>query len=422
MLMMMLVVYLAPFYASEMGMELAAIGGIFFVARLFDAVIDPVVGNLSDLTRSRFGRRKPWIAVGTPILMVALYFFFQPPVGISLTYLAISAIVFYTAITIVQIPYLSWGAELSRDYVQRIRVNGYRETGTMIGILLVASIPLFFLRNTDPTVSDIVRVFTYVVLVLLPITVLPALLAAPQGVTLDTPRLGLFKALYTLRVNKPFMRLMLASLFIWTGGHIYNASSLFLVKDALGFSPSMFLWFIVVQYVVGLMMMPFILKLGKRIGKHRALLFVGMSFFLALWLFLFVEPQNTLQVVGVYALKGAVTAAIWVMPPALVADSIEHGILKGAGDDTALYMSLYFFVQKLAAAIGVGVALPFAAYLGFNPQVIDGTTTFEGIKFVSIILPSIVALPAVFLLFNYPIDEKRHAEIRESLRAKGIET
>ena len=170
------------------------------------------------------------------------------------------------------------------------------------------------------------------------------------------------------------------------------------------------------------MMMPFILKLGKRIGKHRALLFVGMSFFLALWLFLFVEPQNTLQVVGVYALKGAVTAAIWVMPPALVADSIEHGILKGAGDDTALYMSLYFFVQKLAAAIGVGVALPFAAYLGFNPQVIDGTTTFEGIKFVSIILPSIVALPAVFLLFNYPIDEKRHAEIRESLRAKGIET
>ena len=78
MLMMMLVVYLAPFYASEMGIELAAIGGIFFVARLFDAVIDPVVGNLSDLTRSRFGRRKPWIAVGTPILMVALYFFFHP--------------------------------------------------------------------------------------------------------------------------------------------------------------------------------------------------------------------------------------------------------------------------------------------------------------------------------------------------------
>ena len=422
MLMMMLVVYLAPFYASEMGMELAAVGGIFFFARLWDAFIDPVAGNLSDLTRSRFGRRKPWIAIGTPLLMVAVYFFLQPPEGVTTTYLAISALLFYIAITIVQIPYLSWGAELSRDYVQRIRINGYRETGTMIGILLVASIPLFFLRGTDPTVSDIVRVFTTVVLVLLPLCVIPALLFAPQGTSIPTQRLTLIKALYALRVNKPFLRLMLASLFIWVGGHIYNSSSLFLVKDALGFSPAMFLWFMVVQYVFALLAMPLVMKIGRRIGKHRALLFVGLAFFPALWLFLLVEPQNLPQVLVVYALKGVVTSAIWIMPPALVADSIEHGVLEGAGDDTALYMSLYFFIQKLAAAIGVGIALPVAAMLGFDPQAVDANSSADGIKFVAVILPSIIALPAVFLLFNYPIDEKRHAQIRQRLRERGMET
>jgi Na+/melibiose symporter-like transporter len=105
-----------------------------------------------------------------------------------------------------------------------------------------------------------------------------------------------------------------------------------------------------------------------------------------------------------------------------VADSIEHGILEGAGDDTALYMSLYFFIQKLAAAIGVGAALPIAAMLGFNPQEIGADTTFGGIKFVAAVLPSIIALPAVFLLFNYPIDEKRHAEIRQELLERGIRT
>ena len=384
MLMMMLVVYLAPFYASEMGLELAAVGGIFFLARLWDAVIDPVVGNLSDRTRSRFGRRKPWIALGTPLLMLALYGFLQPPQDVSMTYLAVAAIAFYVAITLVQIPYLSWGAELSRDYSERIRVNGYREAGTMIGVLMVASIPLFFLRGTDPTVSEIVEVFTYVVLVLLPLCVIPALLMAPQGISLDTQRLSLFKALYALRVNRPFLRLMLASLFIWVGGHIYNSSSLFLIKDALGFSPAMFLWFTVVQYVLGLAMMPVVMRIGRRIGKHRTLLFVGMAFFPALWLFLLVEPQNLTQVVLVYAAKGAVTSAIWVMPPALVADSIEHGILEGAGDDTALYMSLYFFIQKLAAAIGVGLALPAAAILGFDPQAVDTNGDFFGIKFVAV--------------------------------------
>ena len=96
--------------------------------------------------------------------------------------------------------------------------------------------------------------------------------------------------------------------------------------------------------------------------------------------------------------------------------------LEGAGDDTALYMSLYFFIQKFAAAVGVGVALPLAAVLGFDPQAIDENTSFFGIKFVSVILPSIIALPAVFLLYNYPIDESRHREIRKELEARGLMT
>ncbi len=422
MLMMMLVVYLAPFYASEMGLELAAVGGIFFLARLFDAVSDPLVGNLSDQTRSRFGKRKPWIALGTPVLMVSLYFFFQPPENVSLTYLTVVAIVFYLSITVVQIPYLSWGAELSRDYSERIRINGFREAGTMIGVLLVAAIPLVILRGTEPTVRDIVDTFTLVVLVLLPICVLPALMIAPKGINLPTERFNLVKALYTLRLNKPFLRLLVASLFIWVGGNIFNSSSLFLVKDALGFSPSMFLVFTVVQFGTGLVFMPLVIKAGHRMGKHRALIFIGLAFFPILWLYLLVEPQNVTQAFLVYALKGAVTSAIWVLPPALVADSIEHGILEGAGDDTALYMSLYFFVQKLAAAVGVGVALPMAAMLGFDPQAIDANTSFFGIKFVAVILPSIIALPAVFLLFNYPIDEARHKEIRAELESRGIAT
>ena len=422
MLMMMLIVYLAPFYSAQLGLDLATVGGIFFLARVWDAVIDPVVGNLSDLTRSRYGRRKPWIAAGMPVLLVFVYFFFQPPAGIGIAYLTGVAIAFYTAITVVQIPYLSWGAELSRDYVQRIRISGYREAGTMLGIILVAMIPLVFLRGTDPTVSDIVRVFTYVVLLLLPLSVIPALMLAPKTDPIETARLTLFKAIYALRTNKPFLRLLTASLLIWTGGHIYNATSLFLMKDALQFSPSNFLGFIAIQYVMGIALLPVIVKIGGRIGKHRALIFVGMAFFLILPLYLLVEPGNITQVVTVYALKGSVTAAIWVLPPAMVADSIEHGLLEGAGDDVALYMSLYFFIQKFAAAIGVGVALPVVAWLGFDPQAVDTATSFTGLKFVSVVLPGIIAAPAIVLLFNYPIDERRHARIRQELCERGIDT
>ena len=77
MLMMMVIVYLAPFYSAHMGLDLAAVGAIFFLARMWDAIIDPVVGNLSDLTQSKYGRRKPWIAIGTPALIVCVYFFLK---------------------------------------------------------------------------------------------------------------------------------------------------------------------------------------------------------------------------------------------------------------------------------------------------------------------------------------------------------
>ncbi len=418
MLNMMLIVYIPPFYAAEIGLPLAAVGGVFFLARLWDAVTDPVVGNLSDRTKSKFGRRKPWIALGAPALLLMFYFFCFPPEGADLTYLLVVTFFFYLASTIVQVPYLSWGAELSRDYKERTRITGYRETATMIGVMLATAIPLFFLQGKDASVADIVGIFAFSILIIFPITIAGILMFAPQAMALSEKRgLPLFEALTSLLPNTPFMRLLAAMFAIWVGGGIYNATGLFLVQS-LGFAPQQFLIALFLQYAVGLAAMPLHVYAGGKIGKHRALLFIGMSFFIVLPLLLLVQPGAFWQLLLVYALKGAVTASIWVMPPALVADSIEYGMLKGAGDDAAIYMSLYFFIQKAAMAVGVGLALPLAAMLGYDPKMGADAAT-SGLNFVSVILPAIVAAPAAILLFSHPITEARHAEIRRELAERG---
>lgn len=420
MLGMMIVVYMPQFYAAEIGLELAALGGIFFLARLWDAIIDPVIGNWSDRTRSRWGRRKPWMAVGLPLLLLSFAYFTMPPEDIGLSYLLLVTFCFYIAYTLVNIPYLSWGAELSRDYAQRTRINGFREAGTMVGVILATSIPLYFLAGTNPTPREIVTVFAYAFLIIMPIAVIVALLFTPQGGDVATTEpLSFFKSLSLIRRNRPFMLLLLAMFLIWVGGGIYNATSFFLATTALQVPPEYFLWLLLLQYVVGMVLMPLHVWLGGKIGKHRTLLFVGMAFFVVLPLLALVEPGNMMEISIVYALKGAVTASIWVMPPALVADTIEYGLEQGAGDDTALYMSLYFFIQKAAMAVGVGVALPLAAALGFNPQM-GPDAVVDGLKLVSVILPFFVALPATLILYKYPITQAVHDAIRARLAERGI--
>ena len=78
---MQLVVYIPPFYAGQLGVDIAVVGGIFFFARAWDAIIDPVIGSLSDRVDTRWGRRKPWIAFGVPFLIVMFYLFCMPPEG-----------------------------------------------------------------------------------------------------------------------------------------------------------------------------------------------------------------------------------------------------------------------------------------------------------------------------------------------------
>ncbi|MDG1906629.1 MAG: MFS transporter [Arenicella sp.] len=416
----MLATYVPTFFQKVTGLSLATIGLVFMLMRLWDAVIDPVIGSYSDRTNSKYGRRKPWIFVGTPLLLVMLYLFCFPPANAGLLYVATTTFLFYIALTIVQIPYLSWGAELSRDYSERMRITGFREAATMVGVLLATSIPLLVLAGENPEIEDIVRVFGASILVLLPFGILVALTRAPNAARVEgVERPGLISSLKVVAKNKPFMRILAAMFFVWVGGGIYNALSFFVAVNGLSLQPASFLWFVFIQYAVGLLCLPLHIWIGKRIGKHRALLFVGLAYFVILPLFYLVEPGNFSQAMMVYVLKGAVTASIWVMPPALVADAVENGMLDGSGDDAGLYMSLYFFIQKAAMALGVGLAFPLAQLSGFNPQAAPGADV-GGLLQVALLLSGLVVIPAIFLLFNYPIDEKRHGEIREELRQRGV--
>src|SRR5262245_10344594 len=100
--------YLPAFYAQELHLNVALVGLVFLAARLWDGASDLLVGWLSDRSTSRFGRRKPWVVLGAPFLMVSTWFLCNPPEGAGLGHLALWAAFFYSAWTAMYIPFLSW--------------------------------------------------------------------------------------------------------------------------------------------------------------------------------------------------------------------------------------------------------------------------------------------------------------------------
>ena len=134
-------VYVLPYYA-ELGISLYAMSAIILGARLSDAFTDPLIGVLSDKTKSRWGRRKPWIFAGAPLLMLSLYMLFVPPENPSLWYFGVWIVLLYFAFTIVDLPYFAWGAELSPVYDERTHITGRREQFHFAGTVSFNLIPL----------------------------------------------------------------------------------------------------------------------------------------------------------------------------------------------------------------------------------------------------------------------------------------
>ena len=120
-------------YATEFGLDLALIGTVLLLARVFDAVTDPMIGYLSDRTTSPYGKRKPWIVGGAILTAISIYFLYTPGESATMMYFLSFSILLYLAWTLMEIPYTAWLLEMSRETEQRTRLNAARIFALLAG-------------------------------------------------------------------------------------------------------------------------------------------------------------------------------------------------------------------------------------------------------------------------------------------------
>ena len=137
-------VFIAPFYAEQMGLGTALVGLIFMVLRFWDLFSDPVMGWLVDTKPSRLGKIRHWLLIAVPILLPAVWFLYNP-VGppVSPLFLAIILFIFYIGTTMIVTPHQAWAPSIAKTYDERSRLFMWRELFTISTMLVMLALMEF---------------------------------------------------------------------------------------------------------------------------------------------------------------------------------------------------------------------------------------------------------------------------------------
>lgn len=413
---------LPTYYVQNTSATLAALGTALVVSRLMDAVTDPLIGWLSDITRSPWGARKPWIVLGAVSIGLSILMLFTPSPEVGVTYFLLWSLVFYAGWTAFSLPYDAWLTELTRDYQDRSRIAGYKGMASQAGGLA------FFAVSASGALGDgmsatLMAAVGWVSLILLPGLTLLAAKTVPatsyQAPSFEPPRLnGLW---ISLRSNAAFRVLLGAQLLGGLGGGIFLGTQILFLDGYFGLGASYGIVFLVYQGV-HIASLPVWLHLVNRFGKHRSwAMSWGLSAAMApLVLLLEPGPGALVLLLVITALRSFVSGADMIAPRALMADAIDYGILKTGENAAGSYFAASMLAVKLCAALSSGIGFWLLDFGGFDPApgASNDASAMLTLIVVSLFLPMICNVAAASLIWLFPIDRRRADIIRRRIEAR----
>ena len=420
MMLIPVVVMIPNYYTQDLGMSLAVVAALPIATRLFDAFTDPLIGRLSDLTRLRWGRRRPWIVASVPLLMISVYKLFMPEGEVGVFYLYGWLIVLWTGWTMFLIPYFAWAAELTPDYHERSVVTGFRSMMGVAGQLAAQLAPVIalsvFAFGGTANVLWLIGVLT---LVTLPLVVVPAVTMVPEERNHVPTAIPLKGAIKLMLANGPLKRLMLAFFFNYFGLAVTTSLYLFYIRSVIG-EEERWVYILATFYACNMMAVPLWVSLSRRIGKHRSWAVSLCLISTAAPFYLLLGPGDLWLMMPVTILSGIAAGSFQALPNSMKADVIDIDTLESGENRAALFFSVWSFVQKASIAVGGSVALGLLSLVGYESakDTINSVEAIWGLKILFALVPSFFFMAAVAVAWNYPITEERQREVRAALEAR----
>jgi len=415
------IIHLPTLYGVTLGLGLAATGYALLIARIFDTVTDPLIGWLSDRFGWKGNRRKPWIAAGAVIAGIGLLQILSPPAVVDSGYLLVWSLVLYAGWTMLAVPYMAWGAELSGGYDERTRITSWRETFALLGIVGAGAVTAVT-AGLGWTETESTATIAWLAIGLGGVTVPWLLWVVPDGDLAGqrkpAKRQHTLTTVKALIANRPFLRLLSAWFLNGLANGVPAALFFLYLEFGLGAAADQRPLFVLLYFIAAIAAIPLWLKLSRLYGKHRIwcwAMILACTAFVAVP----VIPSGTLIAFAIVCLiTGMALGADLALPPAIQADVVDYGAFRSGRARAGLQFALWGMSTKLALAAAVGLALPGVEALGFDPA----SPTQAGINSLVVIyalVPVVIKVLAITVVWRFPLTPEKHAIIRRRLERRA---
>jgi GPH family glycoside/pentoside/hexuronide:cation symporter len=431
---------LLVFFTNVAGLDAKLAGNILAIGKIWDAINDPIVGVLSDRTRSRWGRRLPWMIFGA--IPFGVFFFLQWLVpfdaatnkwGLFWYYVAIS-LLFNTAFTAINLPYTALTPELTQDYNERTSLNSFRFAfsigGSILALVLGVVISLVIPGVQQEGLRYLILGAICGVLSVIPLywcvwgTRARILSHQNQGQESneaeELPFVEQFKVAFS---NRPFLYVIGIYLFSWLAFQLTASIIPYFVVNCMKMD-SYFAVALIVQGVAIVMLFVWT-AVSRRVGK-RAVYFMGMS----LWIIaqgglFFLQPGQEVLLYMLAAMAGVGVATAYLVPWSMLPDVIELDELKTGQRREGVFYAFMVLLQKIglaAALFLVGQALGAAGFIekAANQPTLpqQPESALLAIRVAIGPLPTVALIFGLILAYFYPLTREVHAEILLKLRER----
>jgi GPH family glycoside/pentoside/hexuronide:cation symporter len=414
------------YYTMHTRVTLAEVGAAFLIARLIDALIDPVVGLLSDRTRSRLGARLPWMMAGALLALPSMCFFFLPPASAGGAYFFVASFFTMLAWTLLSIPHGAWAAELTDNYDERSRIFGVKNVLASVGAFGFYLLPPLLAPLTHTTEINRATMLGLVValFILIPATLTwaaaKAPLRGPPTTQIATAPASPSSVLRSVAANRPFLIFVVITILAGVAAGMSAGLTFLYVQDYLGLGAYFFV-FGIVPGVAGIAATPFWLWASRHFDKHKAWAAgIWLSAMIGLpVLFLAPGPQSFIPLLVIVAVTGVTQSVAVALPSSILADIADYEAWKQNNKPTGNYFALLVLLSKVTTAVGASAALLLSGTLGYVPRAQGGHGHISSLLIPFVVIPTVLNMLAGVLVYWFPLDRRRYGLIMNRLKKRA---